>query len=73
MRVFSSQTVGMYTGGTDGVHAIKFMMGLLRAFPFEILRGGADWRQKIKMCGGGVREKNKMWGGGVWRKNMTGG
>ena len=27
-----------------------------------------NFRQKIKMCGGGgVREKNKMWGEGIWR------
>ena len=43
---------------------------MLRAIPFS--SGGADWRQKIKMCGGHSR-KNKMWGvsGRGVTKNMT--
>ncbi len=32
----------------------QFANILLRAIPFEILRGGADWKQKIKVCGGGA-------------------
>ena len=31
----------------------------VRAIPFEILgRGRADWKPKIKMCGGGVAKKS---------------
>ncbi len=40
---------------------------ILRAIPFE------DWRQKLKMCGGGAFAKNRMWGSGVWRKKYDGG
>ena len=51
---------------------LDFVHLKLRAIPFEILRG-ADWKQKIKMWGGGVHEK-KCGGGGVRGKNkMYGG
>ena len=45
-------------------------VGQVRAFPFEILRGGADWRQK-KNVGGLFAKKIKC--GGSGKKNMTGG
>ena len=53
---------------------IKYLLYyyVFRAIPFEILRG-ADWRLKIKMCGGAFGKKIKCMGGALAQKIKCGG